>query len=52
MIGEFPHPEKAQHARDIYKRAEAFGIKSFFIDGNNVVESYETLKKAIEEIRE
>ena len=41
-----------QHARDIYKRAEAFGIKSFFIDGNDVKESYETLKKAMDEIRD
>jgi pyruvate dehydrogenase E1 component alpha subunit len=34
---------------NIYKKAEAFGMPGIRIDGNNVIEVYETTKKAIEE---
>ncbi len=36
---------------DIHKKAEMFGMPGYRIDGNNVVEVYETAKKAIEAAR-
>lgn len=36
---------------EIYKKAEGFGALSFSIDGNNVLEVYETAQKAVEHAR-
>ena len=36
---------------DIYRKAEMFGMPGYRIDGNNVVEVYETAKKVIEAAR-
>ncbi len=36
---------------DIYRKVEAFGLKSVSVDGNNILEVYQTSKKAIHEIR-
>ena len=45
-------PYEGQHgSRSIADRARAFQIESFEIDGNDPVESYRTLKKAIQIIR-
>ncbi len=40
-----------QPKREIYKIAEAHGVKSFKADGNNIIEVYETTQKALEHIR-
>ena len=46
-------PHSTQHgSQSIADRAKAFQIESYVIDGNDPVESYKTLEKAIKTIRE
>ncbi len=45
-------PVKEQYiGESLVKRAEGYGMKGIRIDGNNVLEVYQTLKKVSEEIR-
>lgn len=41
------HISAIQSNIEIYKKAEAFGMPAFSIDGNNVIEVYETMQKAV-----
>lgn len=42
---------KSMNIKDVAERAAAYGIKGQIIDGNNVVEVYETVKKAKEYVK-
>ena len=43
--------EEQHGSKSIAERAKAFQMESYLIDGNNPIESYETLKKAMDSIR-
>lgn len=45
------HISAIQSNTDLYKKAEAFNMPSFRIDGNNVVEVYRTAQAAVEHAR-
>lgn len=44
-------PVEKQTKVDIWKKAEAYGVKGFFADGNNIQESYDVAKEAVEYVR-
>ena len=43
--------EEQHGSKSIAERAKAFQMESYVIDGNNPIESYQTLKKAMDSIR-
>lgn len=44
-------PVEKQTKVDVWKKAEAYGMKGLFADGNNIEESYNVAKEAVEHIR-
>ena len=44
-------PFDKQSKVDVWKKGEAYGIKGFYADGNNIEESYQVAKEAVEHIR-
>ncbi len=44
-------PVSRQTKAEIYKKAEAYGMKGVYVDGNNFIETYKTVKDAVEYAR-
>jgi len=51
LYGEFTHVEKHSGVSEMFKRAEAYGIQSCRLDGNNVQEVFEKIGKIISDMR-
>lgn len=51
LYGASTHITKVMKIPDIYKRADAYGIPGMAVDGNNVLEVYETTRNAVEKAR-
>lgn len=44
-------PVEKQTKVEIWKKGEAYGIKGFYADGNNIDESYQVAQEAVEHVR-
>lgn len=51
LYGEFTSLERHSGVTDLYKRAEAYGIESIRLNGNNVKEVYEKVRDVISSMR-
>lgn len=51
LYGEFTHVEKHSGVTEMYKRAEAYGIESIRLNGNDVNEVFEKIGALIESMR-
>jgi 2-oxoisovalerate dehydrogenase E1 component len=51
LYGEFTHVEKHSGVTEMYKRVEAYNIKSVRLDGNNVKEVFEKVGNIIADMR-
>jgi 2-oxoisovalerate dehydrogenase E1 component len=51
LYGEFTHVEKHSGVTEMFKRAQAYNIESFRLDGNNVKEVFSHVGKIIADMR-